>query len=265
MVDAARIITSSQLPIQLNRDEGLALMNSAVDMLPSSTRTQVLDLDKSAVGNGIDDILKTNTFACHVPDGSEGDGEGYLCLFPLVSRINHACRPNANAKFIPRTLHMEISTLRDIQPGEEISISYGRIDLKHAERQKLYRDGWHFTCTCSLCSADKYAIAGSDQRRERFAKLHEQLSSITGETYDAQQIIAWEKEVLEISDREGFETLIAEDLERLAYVYNGLGRKSEAVMWAKRTRRNLMQWWVVDGRESAELKRIEELLGELGA
>ncbi|PVI04630.1 SET domain-containing protein [Periconia macrospinosa] len=264
MVDAARVITSSKVPFYLQPGEGLNLYNSAVERLPPKDRALVLDLDKSKKGTGVDDILKTNSFGCIFPDGSEGEGDGYLCLFPLVSRINHACRPNANAKFMPRSLLMEIKALRDIQPGEEISISYGRIDLKHAERQDLYQKGWHFTCTCSLCTADAYAISGSDQRRKRFTWLREQLNSLTSETYDTEQVLAWEKEVLEISEKEGFEVLIAEDLERMAYVYNGLGKKDTAIMWAKRAKKNLLNWTVVDGGLNNELDRIDALLRELG-
>ncbi|KAF2645333.1 SET domain-containing protein, partial [Massarina eburnea CBS 473.64] len=265
MVDAARIITSSKLPFSVTADQGITLMNSAVHRLPEKDKEMVLDLDKSAGGTGIDDILKTNSFACQFRDGSEGDGEGegYLCLFPQVSRINHACRPNTNAKFIPATLTMEIKTLRTIPAGEELSISYGRLELLHQERQDLYRDGWHFTCTCSLCSANTYAIAGSDQRRQRFKQLREKLGALTAETFDSQQVIAWEKEVLEISEKEGFETLVGEDLERLAYVYSGLGRRTEAVMWAKRARRNLESWVVVEGGWNLEAERVEGLLGEL--
>lgn len=264
MVDAARVITSSQVPFHVQPAEGLALYNSAVDRLPSKDRALVLALDSNKNGTGADGILKTNSFGCLFPDGNEGDGEGYLCLFPLVSRINHACRPNANAKFMPRTLLMEIKALREIQPGEEISISYGRVDLKHAERQDLYQKGWDFTCTCSLCTADPYAIMGSDQRRTRFAWLRKQLSSLTSETFDAQQVIAWEKEVLEISEKEGFEMLIAEDLERMAYVYHGLEKKDQTIMWAKRAKKNLINWTVVDGGLNNELDRIETLLRELG-
>ncbi|CAI6332522.1 unnamed protein product [Periconia digitata] len=264
MVDAARVITSSKVPFHVQPGEGLKLYDSAVDRLPPKDRSLVLALDRSKKSTGADDILKTNSFGCLFPDGSEGEGDGYLCLFPLVSRINHACRPNANAKFMPRTLLMEIKALRDIQAGEEISISYGRVDLKHAERQDLYQKGWHFTCTCPLCTADSYAIAGSDQRRARFAWLHEQLDSLTSETFDAEQIIGWEEEVFEISAKEGFEVLIAADLERMAYVYDGLGKRDKAIMWAKRARKNLLNWTVVDGGLNNELDRVDGLLRELG-
>ncbi|KAF2248851.1 SET domain-containing protein [Trematosphaeria pertusa] len=262
MLDSPRIIASAQFPARMTRSEGLQLFNFALNWLPDEDRNLVLSLDKSLGGTDIENIMKTNSFACQIDDG--GVGDGYMCLFPSVSRINHACRPNAHARFIPRTLLMEIKALRDIAPGEEISISYGSVDLKHADRQKLYKEGWGFKCTCDVCTADAYTIAGSDQRRGRFSQLRERLNSLTAETYDAQQIVAWEKEVLELSEKEGLDVLVAEDLERMAYVYAGLGLVEEAKSWARKARLSLLEWTIVDGGSENDVRRVEELLRELG-
>lgn len=262
MLDSPALVVSSKLPLLASSSEGLQLLSTAVEALPKADRDRVYALDKSMGGAGVDDILKTNSFACQYHDG--GVGEGYMCLFPSVSRINHACRPNAYARFAPRTLLMEIKALRDIAPGEEISISYGTINKLHAERQKLYKEGWSFTCTCDMCTADSYAIAGSDQRRTRFSQLREKLNAVTAETYDAQQIIAWEKEVIELSDKEGYEVLIAEEFERMAYVYQGLGKLKEARSWAQKAKDNVLAWIATDGGANNELERVESLLNELG-
>jgi hypothetical protein len=223
----------------------------------------VLSLDMSHSDTALENVMKTNSFACQLDDSDVGDA--YMCLFPSVSRINHACSPNAHARFIPRTLLMEIKALRDIAVGEEISISYGKIELKHAERQRLYKDGWNFKCTCSMCTASKYEIAGSDQRRARFSQLRRMLDSLTVETYDAQQIVAWEKELMEISAVEGLDILLAEDYERLAYVYAGHGMKRDAITWATKAKESLVEWKITEGAPNNELVRIEALLQELGA
>jgi hypothetical protein len=223
----------------------------------------VLALDQSLGGSKAEDIMKTNAFACQLADGDVDDA--YMCLFSSVARINHACQPNAHARFVPKTLSMEIKAQRNIAAGEEIGISYGRTDLKHAERQALYQEGWNFKCTCSLCTASHYDVAGSDQRRARFAILRKLLENLTAETYNAQQIVAWEKEVMEIGQREGLETLLAQDYERLAYVYAGHGMMGDARRWAKMARESLLEWVVVDGGPRNQVRRIEELLRELGS
>jgi hypothetical protein len=89
------------------------------------------------------------------------------------------------------------------------------------------------------------------------------LENLTAETYDAQQIIAWEKEVMEISAREGLDILLAADYERLAYVYAGHGTVRDAKLWAEKARESLLDWVAADGGPEHGVRRIEELLREL--
>lgn len=44
----------------------------------------------------------------------------------IVSRMNHACRPNAVYYFDPEQATMEIHAVRPIAAGEEITVSYLR-------------------------------------------------------------------------------------------------------------------------------------------
>lgn len=262
LLDSPRIVASAQFPSFLSQAQGTSLLDHALKQLPDADRDLVLSLDKSLGGTDIEDIMKTNAFSCQLHDGGQDDS--YMCLFPSVARINHACRPNAHARFVPKTLLMEIKALKDIQVGEEIGISYGRVDLKHAERQKLYKEGWNFGCTCDMCTFSKYDIAGSDQRRARFAQVRKKLENLTPATYDAQQIVSWEQEVMELSSKEGLDVLLAADYERLAYVYAGHAMVNEARMWAGKAKDSLLEWTIVDGGPRNEVRRIEELLLELG-
>ncbi|KAL1593223.1 hypothetical protein SLS60_010831 [Paraconiothyrium brasiliense] len=261
MLDSPAIVSSARLPIHVTPSEGSELLETAASMLKGEDYNTIMALDKPAGATGLDAILKTNSFSCRFNDG--GVGDEYLCLFPQVSRINHACQPNANAKFIPPTLLMEIRAMRDIEPGQEITISYGKVDLKFAERQKLYHDNWGFKCTCNLCASGIYKITESDWRRERFAELHQMLETLTTETYDAEQVVQWENEIFEISQTEGLEVLVTEDMERMAYVYAGLGNRSEALAWGQKAKRNLLQWKLGPNQFNDDHKRIEELLLEL--
>ncbi|KAJ4351518.1 uncharacterized protein N0V89_006861 [Didymosphaeria variabile] len=261
MLDSPAIVSSARLPMYVTPSEGSELLETAAGMLMAEDYNTIMALDKPTGTTGLDAILKTNSFSCQFNDG--GVGDEYLCLFPQVSRINHACQPNANAKFIPRTLLMEIRALRDIEPGQEITISYGKVDLKYAERQKLYRDNWGFKCTCNLCASGIYKISESDWRRERFAELHKTLESLNAETYDAERVMQWENEIFDISETEGLEVLVTEDLERMAYVYAGLGRHPEALAWGQKAKQNLLQWKLGPNDLNDDYKRIEELLLEL--
>lgn len=261
MLDSPAIIASAGLPAHVSPSQGAKLFENAVKMLHPRTRAKVMALD-GGQGAGIDGVMEKNAFSCRFEDGT---GDEYLCLFPEVSRINHACRPNANAKFSPRTLLMEIRALSDVEAGEEISISYGKIELNYAARQKLYSENWGFRCTCELCTAGVSEIARSDRQRERFEHLHEQLVSLTADTYDAQRVIAWEQEVFAISEEQGFEVSVTDDLERMAYVYAGLRNHVEALSWAQKALNSILQWKVGAGDSSDDLNRVTELVSQLSS
>jgi hypothetical protein len=261
LLDPARIIASSHFPARVSHSQGRVLFNSALDRLPSEDHKMVAALDQSLGGSPIEDVMKTNSFACRLADGNVDNA--YLCLFPSVSRINHACQPNALARFVSKKLSMEVKAKRDIVAGEEINISYGRVDLTREERQELYRDGWHFECTCSLCMASHDEVRASDERRVRFARLKQMLQNLTAETYNAKQIVEWEKEIMSIAHSEGLEVLLAEDYERLAYVYAGHGMVNEARRWAEKAKQSLLDWAVEDDRRDEDVKRVDETLAEL--
>ena len=262
LVDEARIVASARFPSRVSHAQGQTLFNTALSRLPEADQEAILALDRSLSGSAIESVMKTNAFACQVSDA--GTDDAYMCLFPSVARINHACRPNAHARFHPGTLSMEIKALKAIEAGEEITISYGKLDLPHAARQQLYQDGWNFTCTCALCEAPRAHIVSSDARRVRFQQLREQLGSLTAETYDARRIVDWEEEVVRIGEAEGLELLLAEDYERMAYVYAGLGRVAEARTWAEKARSSLLDWEVVSGGPDNHIRRVEDLVRELG-
>lgn len=261
LLDSPRIIASAQFPALVTHSQGQSLFKTGLDQLPATDQDSVLSLDMSLGGTAIENVMKTNAFACQINDGRIDDA--YMCLFPSVARINHACIPNAHARFIPRTLLMEVKAVRDIAVGEEISISYGKIELQSNERKKLYQQGWNFTCTCSLCTASSYEIAESDQRRARFTQLRKALENLTPETFDAQQVVAWEKEIMELSKQEGLDILLAGDYERLAYVYAGHGMLEDAKLWALKAKESLTDWKVAEGGPDNEIVRIMGLLEEL--
>ncbi|KAF2877283.1 hypothetical protein BDV95DRAFT_589883 [Massariosphaeria phaeospora] len=263
LLDSPRLIASQQFPTHVTQSGGHSLFSHAVAQLPAADRALVLSLDQSLGGSAIEDVMKTNAFVCNFADS--GVGDTYMCLFPGVARINHACRPNAHARFLPRSLRMQVRATADITAGEEITISYGSIELPYAERQTLYREGWGFECGCALCISGAESIARSDARRGRFKELRDAVGGLTAQTFDAQRVVEWEEEILGISQEEGFEGLVAEDLERLAYVATGLGRRDEARRWAGRAGENLLFWKVVEGEEpGAQVRRVEGLLRELG-
>jgi len=77
--------------------------------------------------------------------------------------MNHSCEPSAEVQsqvFVDN--HIDVIALRDIAPGEEITISYinlgknaGRIATDRVKRMRQLQSRYLFLCDCSLCSNKK--------------------------------------------------------------------------------------------------------------
>lgn len=74
-------------------------------------------------------------------------------LFGASSFINHSCDHNCNRTFIGN--RMVISTNRDVEVGDEITITYGpgKDRLGYRERQAMIMDRYFFKCACRACVA----------------------------------------------------------------------------------------------------------------
>lgn len=73
-------------------------------------------------------------------------------LYVSASYFNHDCTPNVRKERVGRL--MRFYALRDIQPDEELCISY--VDTQEA-RQKRREDlwkGWYFHCMCRRCAEE---------------------------------------------------------------------------------------------------------------
>ncbi|KAI9728269.1 MAG: hypothetical protein M1834_007762 [Cirrosporium novae-zelandiae] len=72
-----------------------------------------------------------------------------LCLDPLVSLINHSCRPNAVISFSgPR---LSIRSIAPIKKDEQITISYIDCTEPFKRRQHELTSKYFFTCKCKEC------------------------------------------------------------------------------------------------------------------
>jgi len=74
--------------------------------------------DLEPKGGSLEAKFNLNAFGCYV--GSDGGGS----LSLRISRVNHACRANAAISYDDVACVNILFSLRDIQPNEEISVSY---------------------------------------------------------------------------------------------------------------------------------------------
>ncbi|XP_038249905.1 histone-lysine N-methyltransferase SMYD3 isoform X3 [Dermochelys coriacea] len=85
-------------------------------------------------------------------------------LYPSMSLLNHSCDPNCVIVFEGRQLLLR--SVREIQIGEELTISYIESLMPSSERQKHLKRQYCFECNCLLCQTqekDVDMLAGEEK------------------------------------------------------------------------------------------------------
>ncbi|KAK4194846.1 hypothetical protein QBC40DRAFT_187244 [Triangularia verruculosa] len=122
-------------------------------------------------GDGVRTKIDKNSFRI-VVDPSGDKESGHLGVFVDVSGFNHDCRPNVHYR-ITNTTHTTVA-VRNIHPGEELTISYIYGIARRSTRQKELQD-WGFECTCSQCTLNSLEMAASDARVKEIKRLEEEI------------------------------------------------------------------------------------------
>ncbi|KAI0376022.1 SET domain-containing protein [Hypomontagnella monticulosa] len=246
MADWAALIVNLNFPTSVRRMKGYRLLHRATDQL--SDPDMVLELaHRSSVSSDIlEDILRTNAFSYTLGEDS------HMALYPQVSRINHACRPNAFIRFTPSSLAVSIVALRDIEVGEELSITYVPLGKTREERQEALQK-WGFNCTCSLCTASKSEIAASDYRRTKIKTLRQEVMDAV-EAWDGRKAVRLTLEVLELMQEEELAPLYSSQYEIIARLYWKAGDIKTGIKYAQMSIDTLVdQGYLEDRPETLQL------------
>lgn len=132
--------------------------------LSKAQQRQFLSLHNNFPGkNPCSGIVKTNALPC----GSDSPMGG---IYPTICLINHSCLANAHNNWNEVAEHETIHALRDIEEGEEITISYDKGETSAARRLHL-KDAFGFDCTCPLCLLTSDQVEASDARRVQINRL----------------------------------------------------------------------------------------------
>ncbi|KAI5926916.1 hypothetical protein F4810DRAFT_723343 [Camillea tinctor] len=178
MVRSPALVAHSGLIVRMEKGAREAFYDSAMSKLPTPRREEFMN----QMGEGVHGKIETNCFQLYIDGGKKGSS--HLGCYPEISRFNHDCRPNVHYRLSNLT-HTTVA-VRDIAPGEELSISYIDLLLSHADRtQRLSK--WGFQCSCAQCTAGANETAASDARLKRIAQLKADLETfnhtvVTAET-----------------------------------------------------------------------------------
>ncbi|KAK5170458.1 uncharacterized protein LTR77_005046 [Saxophila tyrrhenica] len=98
----------------------------------------------------LSNAFNTEDRTAHGGLGGQQGSRWSSALFPTIARINHSCVPNCHPHYNLLSGAEVLYTLRDIEVGEELSISYFDMTSPFATRQARAKS-WGFTCSCTAC------------------------------------------------------------------------------------------------------------------
>ncbi|CAK7209790.1 hypothetical protein SCUCBS95973_000560 [Sporothrix curviconia] len=250
LLDEARVLADVRFPQHIRRAQGQTLLHKAVGRLPEPD--DVRGLSRSAMAQpgearGVleENVLSTNSFAVTF------DGVAYMALFPEIARINHACNPTALTRFNDKDLTQKVIAFCDIEPGEEVTISYTDFGLSHDARQEKLLRRWGFRCTCNLCSGGANAAAASDARRRRVTDLRNEVVAHLQKGAFILAISAYEDELLDLVRIEHLAEHMGEHYEVLARLHLAAGNHTAAGAYAQRALDELETFGLAGTQSSA--------------
>ena len=227
MVDSASIVMDLEMEKGMSKADNLRLLTLGIDQLVNPTLVRNLSTKHnhaSVPKERDEDIMMTNAHQTQIGNTN------YRALFPLVSRINHACDPNAFVMFSQSGLAVGVKAYRKIAPGEEISVSYLPLGMSYSRRQDgLQR--WGFTCACSLCSLPTDEKSASDRRRQTIEEAEPKLVELWREQ-KYQGAIRLAEQVLHLLTEENLISMLPDWYVILARLYLLGGARHEAQEFA---------------------------------
>lgn len=234
MVDFASLVLHLAFPGSVRRLDGYELLLKATRQLAEPERVLGLARRRDHPPNVVEDVLRTNAFQFELDD------KPHMALYADIARINHACDPNAYFQSSQSSLAARVIAFRDIEPGEELSLSYVDVGKTHEERQRALQR-WGFTCTCAMCTAPASEIAASDARRTRIRALKADIvealnggdGNNTNKNKNLDKAIEMAHEVVVLVRREELRSLYAEQYDALGRLYWAAGDQARGVAHAR--------------------------------
>ncbi|KAK4204593.1 hypothetical protein QBC40DRAFT_336781 [Triangularia verruculosa] len=233
LVDHASILAAAEYPSDVMREEVQDLLATAVNRLGEPEK--VLGLSKKGRGEGAtdaEDLLLTNSFTVGI------QGKEFIALFADLSRFNHDCKPNAFIYFSETTLAMTVWASRDIEPGEEISITYTTAGLPSKERKQALENVWGFKCQCSLCTASPEVIKKSDDNRAKIKAYQASIPKLAEEgNFDG--ALKQAEHMFELVEEEGLADQMSDMYEYPARLYYQVGNLDKALEYTLKVKREI--------------------------
>ena len=141
--------------------------NRGVDMLKAIGTISRANMVDEEEAKGVEAVVHRNKQGLSGRHHGQPTRSGEA-LFPLAALCNHSCLPNAAVHYDNVAGVLRVRALRDIRPGDEVTISY--IDLGTgyvgARRRELLKQSFGFVCQCAACMASAGSMLYELERRQ---------------------------------------------------------------------------------------------------
>lgn len=216
------LITDGEI-YNLDQVERLALLYRGVETLPVASQNQFWNLLGHFKGDPVEDRINTNNFDITIDDISQ------QALFPEIAMLNHDCRPNAAYFWDEETMSHYVHAIRDILPGEEITITYIDNEQERETRMARLKKNWGFTCACSACTAHPSLTNESDARLRTIGVLTMVLDDWSAESQIVPEVAEL---IISLFQQERLDASLATAYKHAAEVYSSFGKRWEAMKYA---------------------------------
>lgn len=109
----------------------------------------------------------------HSDSTSSSSTYAYSAVYPMIARCNHACACNARWHFDASLFALKLCAVRDIEVGEQITVSYIHHLIPRLDRRKKLKEKWGFECDCKACSWHSVEDQAASDRRRNLLSVEE--------------------------------------------------------------------------------------------
>ncbi|KAK1756153.1 hypothetical protein QBC47DRAFT_299226 [Echria macrotheca] len=259
MANTASLMIDYRVFHELKKEEYKELQLHAVNYLPDPHRKAFMNLSThgqtfSTLVDTVEKIAETNAFDIDPDADDEEQNYGFFVVFPEIARFNHDCRPNADYYFEHRSLTQYIHATRDIQPGEELTLSYINTVMTRNERLRKLNHNWGFQCACSACTQEKARADVSDMRIRRIKDLRPKMRNWKAGSVATPQMAEL---LISLYEQERLWGSMYNAYSFAAYEYNAVGDPWTAIKYAMLA----IEWGIpMVGATSSEVTDMEKLV-----
>ncbi|KAK5652838.1 hypothetical protein OQA88_9504 [Cercophora sp. LCS_1] len=228
-----------------------AIMDKAVSILPAPRRQAYLSQMAHFIGHKASSIFATNSFQMSL--NPQDPSAFHYASYPPVSRFNHDCRPNVAFKM--NGLSHTTTVVRDVKPGEELTITYLDSKDTRAKRRERAKLSWGFECGCSQCMLSDRANHESEKRLEEIKDIETKLADPMAKGVNAALL----RRVLKLYKDERLEVDMAGVLALVAMNWNMIGNAKMAKRYAGLAKEAV---FIESGEEADDYQSMGELEGD---